>query len=649
MKKVLGFLILIFALMALATPASAQIFDTPCPAGTSVLANGQTVNPANGHLKAYLCVDLLGNVSSPSFGLTANSPGIPSFNGKNIYFASNYGVKAGGFKFCDANVAASSSGVVTIGNDANLNDPSLLTIGVQPGWIAWVSTYICSGYNTAYGILIPVGVVSSVQSATQLTLSTTSSGPCNGTLGGQTNKCTLYLFPQDDTTAIGNWIQAVSAPGACGIGVMWSGLALVSSSTATQFQAGCAADNTGNGSWPGVTIVGAAQNASVAGSVMVINPSMSVSTCPSSVCTFHMPASASVQNDIHVANFSEDGGGNAQPTGFATASAAISLGADSTLYDVGVFAWGICQGLTSNGSNNAPVIVRGFFAAGVGNNQGGTCAEEVANQSTITTHSNIFWCQVVCIQSTNGNNLGSNIWAFNQIGVSTNDPVFTVSSGSQAYFDHNYWNEEAGSNNMDTLQCNGTCWIDGDNFANSASANGLRGLHVSSTGTAYVQNAQFPLSTLTGVGVLIDSGGKYFDGGGNVNTSVTPYTVNGSFIGQNSTTTFNTTLVTAAKLVLSAGWGSTAADTALSGGNSPIEFTITNSGTGQAASPTITYTFPTPYAVAPFTCAATQIGGTNPVNTFTASALSKTGVTFTSNLTPTASDTEIVQITCVSP
>lgn len=90
MKK----LLLLCALgIAAAIPAKAQTYDIPCGAGTSVLGNGQTINPADGHLKAYLCVDGQGNVTSPQIGgAPANSPGIPSANG-NVYYPTNYGAK----------------------------------------------------------------------------------------------------------------------------------------------------------------------------------------------------------------------------------------------------------------------------------------------------------------------------------------------------------------------------------------------------------------------------------------------------------------------------------------------------------------------------------------------------------------------------
>lgn len=111
------------------------------------------------------------------------------------------------------------------------------------------------------------------------------------------------------------------------------------------------------------------------------------------------------------------------------------------------------------------------------------------------------------------------------------------------------------------------------------------------------------------------------------------------------------TNITAGALVLSAGWGTTAAWTALSGSTQYVQGTITASGSGQAANPTIAYTFPTPFIQTPTACFALQVGGTQGAvaNPFTPSALSKTGVTFTYNGTPGAGSTLIVQVECWNP
>jgi hypothetical protein len=111
------------------------------------------------------------------------------------------------------------------------------------------------------------------------------------------------------------------------------------------------------------------------------------------------------------------------------------------------------------------------------------------------------------------------------------------------------------------------------------------------------------------------------------------------------------TTVAAGNLVLSAGWGSTAAWSNLSGSTQQTNGTITASGVGQAANPTITYTFPTPFLQTPTVCFGLQVGGTQTAvaNPFTPSALSKTGVTLTYNGTPVAGNTLQVVIQCWNP
>jgi hypothetical protein len=161
-------------------------------------------------------------------------------------------------------------------------------------------------------------------------------------------------------------------------------------------------------------------------------------------------------------------------------------------------------------------------------------------------------------------------------------------------------------------------------------------------GTVYAQNWQLTQSTTATKGYSNSAAGsQFFDECGNVFSGI--QNLGGNFFGSCS---INGTNVTAAKLVLSANWGTGAAVGTLSGSDAPIQFTITNGSASTGASPTITYTFPTPYWQAPLWCAATQVGGTNPSGTFAASSLSSTGVTFTFSLTPTASDTEIVQVVC---
>lgn len=163
---------------------------------------------------------------------------------------------------------------------------------------------------------------------------------------------------------------------------------------------------------------------------------------------------------------------------------------------------------------------------------------------------------------------------------------------------------------------------------------------VASGATTYIQDNDF--TTMSSSHLTINSGGTVIDQGGNVMPNSAYVSNSGTYIGLGSQTT---TAITAGKLVLSAGWGNTAAWSGLAGFNN-VTGTITASGTGQAANPTITYTFPTRYPVAPAFCTAVQTGGNNPLGQFSASALSATGVTFTYSLSPTPSDTIVVAIQC---
>ena len=148
--------------------------------------------------------------------------------------------------------------------------------------------------------------------------------------------------------------------------------------------------------------------------------------------------------------------------------------------------------------------------------------------------------------------------------------------------------------------------------------------------------------------------GTFQDGGGN-HTTATPGTswtagtlsiTGGTILGTGSVTGV---AITAPKLVLSAGWGTTAAWTSLSGFTKRVQGTLTASGTGQAANPTITYTFPTPFAQATnVICKASQIGGTQAAvaNPFTVGVPSVTSVVFTYTGTPGAGNTLVIVIEC---
>lgn len=96
----------------------------------------------------------------------------------------------------------------------------------------------------------------------------------------------------------------------------------------------------------------------------------------------------------------------------------------------------------------------------------------------------------------------------------------------------------------------------------------------------------------------------------------------------------------------SAGWGTTAAFTAPTGFNQSCRVTITASGIGQAANPTITWTLPNALPAATTTCEMHQSGGTGAFLMMLQTTLSATAPIFTLQGTPTAAATYIYDVRC---
>jgi len=166
----------------------------------------------------------------------------------------------------------------------------------------------------------------------------------------------------------------------------------------------------------------------------------------------------------------------------------------------------------------------------------------------------------------------------------------------------------------------------------------------------FFQGSIFNLTATGGV-ILGGAGltGFHTDGGANKLLGATGAPCLSSSCTLTGSASITGTTVTAAKLVLSANYGTSAAVSVPVGQTQAIAFTITNGTAATGANPTITYTFPPPYFVAPFWCTATQVGGTNPVLPLTSGTPSTTSVVFTVTGTPTANDTELMQVQCVGP
>ena len=106
------------------------------------------------------------------------------------------------------------------------------------------------------------------------------------------------------------------------------------------------------------------------------------------------------------------------------------------------------------------------------------------------------------------------------------------------------------------------------------------------------------------------------------------------------------TALGAGDFALSAGWGTTATVTAVTGTDQGWQITVTSSGTGQAASPTVTLTFKDgTWTNAPI-CVSKMVGGTGAVTQLTESPAATTN-TLTFQGTPVAASTYILASVCM--
>jgi len=106
------------------------------------------------------------------------------------------------------------------------------------------------------------------------------------------------------------------------------------------------------------------------------------------------------------------------------------------------------------------------------------------------------------------------------------------------------------------------------------------------------------------------------------------------------------TACTNGELVLSAGWGTTATVTTVVGTGQTCEWTLTSSGTGQAANPTITDTLTNALPSANTVCEMRMVGGTGTATLIDQTTLSATAPVFTFNGTPVAASTYKVVRRC---
>lgn len=538
--------------------------------------------------------------------------------------ATTFGVVGDG-KFSGAASTINNSKIITT---LSTEQPFLCPGGVYPcstpGPGSDVGSFVFATNNFIPNVgsgpvILALSTITSVDSAHQIHVSNNATATV--TASPNAAGATLVWAKTDNTTALNNaWAAATTNP--CGLlllpsgGIFISGLIQNPNSTCQSSQ------NNPAGVINGYGVRGVAQNATV------LLPSIATdytnATFAKGGAWFAIPTANSNSASKYLADFSIFGAGFA---GLNAGSAIGLVGQFSSAFEnLALVEWGAGSGTI------------GISITGVGGDTTQLSNIQVAsvnipiqvNSPTVAIYNSFIA----------GGPLVINPGAFL---VSYGIEYFNTLGGGEGVLVNGTWNSFGDTilgqpnqvgilNNGGVVNLHGTSVTStgGTAYKTNVGSGTLRTINSTFSGTTAINN--------NASGTVVDEGGNVFSG---------TITNTGSFVGEANSA--NGVAVTAAKLVLSAGWGSTAAVTALAGGNAPIQFTVTNSGTGQGASPTITYTFPTPYPVAPFSCTAVQTGGTNPTLTFTSSSLTATGVVFTASGTPTVNDTEIIQVTCVTP
>jgi hypothetical protein len=670
--------------------SQAQVIELACPAGSTSVQSLQTTDTTNGQIRQNYCVDKFGVITQNSGGSGISSvavlPACATATGTIVSYLTANGVSYGDF-YCGglsgviaqqpANPAQTVSPLsygatwdAKYVTDAAWNNASTsitcpnsdcgFVSNIDNGAIEFgtfmlvnVGPSLCSGAGCGT-VRMPQGTLT-VVSANAATTSIASTAAC---AIGAANGCGFAWSQHDDTTAInnaasaawnaGNTCKALEFPSG---NAFFSGAILNVTSTAAGNPCG---NNNGTGNQADATQVGA----------LVYGQGAGVSTLIP-LPTFTFPGSGPVVGGTAQAQY-HDFGINGLGQSLSGTTHAVSLFQSiaqspqctgQTVFNMLFSNWGMLATNSKGfdfvegcGDPMAWNIISEFFGAtncniGVQTTvalmQGLACFGSSSTSLTVnftasgllTTQGCYFAGVLTSLSGTLVFTTGTGTGTWNSYGDTFNAQfdsgaqeitMFIGSNNSTIHFEGDALNVPVVTNNTSAL----IFWSgtnDTVTLRNSV-------LSASTNARLFNQNA---------TGTLIDECGNKYTNGSLANA------FNGSVI--NEYCSANNTQVTAAKLVLSANWGTSPTVTATSGGDAPIQFTITNGSAATGASPTVTYTFPIPYLVAPFSCTATQTGGTNAVGTFTSSALSTTGVTFTFSLTPTASSTEIVQVTCVTP
>lgn len=605
------------------------VYSATTAGADTFLLCGNTV--ASGTAAVYLNLSNAG--SAAAIGGGGGGAGAAFTN--NSVYAVNYGVKANTKWVPDATFTNGANTISCTNSDCNF------VAGTDNG-------KICFGTNLGADTSI-LGTINVLAQGT-LTVTGAQTATCSGgNWGGTTGAANVFVWGSDDSTAMSNaWNAAV---GSCAAMILPSGSMLVQQgefNTASTNDV-CVVDR-GSG-YGGYSVLGTG----FAGSRIIPTPNFNPATCTgghnSNACFGGAPGLFIQNFSIWGAGVASLAGGFANKIGLVMeGTGTVTTATNAYAYNIGLLSWGAqthtFTGLEVEGGSGMTLI--GVHVDGMG---GTNCDFNTNNSQRFISLYNQF-CSVSKYNSVVVDGTAGALYSYGgNYGYTGGDPSFPANAiqitGTISFYSYGDSGQYAtnviqgGSPINATINITGasTMYMYGDNWTNPegnqfAVAVNTSGAVVYASNT--IMNGSTPLSVAASA-LFFDQGGNSLSGGTVSNS--------GTIAGAASITGV---ALTAGKLALSANFGTGAAVSAPKGYNSPVSFTVTNGSASVGASPTITYTFPATYFVAPLWCTATQVGGTNPVGTFTAGAPSTTSVVFTYSLTPTINDTEFVQVTCAS-
>ena len=368
-------------------------------------------------------------------GVAANTPGIPTYNGPNIVYAANYGVKAQGVRFFDASFTINTKNV-TVGN--NTSDSDACVTSAMIGWLFHGSNGPATTPALTATALFAAGTtIATVASCTSFTVSNNASATCTSSVAN--SLCQVVIAPNDDQAALlAAFQQVMPATGStnCGgtlvlpQGIMWI-------SAPISYASKCNSNQKANGSSSGIWVVGQGQTATT------IFPAPGTWTTGVNQAAFFFNTTSN--SGVHFSDFTIDGAG--QNVSLSAQGFSLALGQNSSASYVSVYQFGLNGGILCSGGDAAEATADHVFI-GLANSVTGNV---VAGSYCRITNSAFFWShgtgnaqfQGTPVWSTNNTydlpKAGENIllssgeaWSVGDTIVAnfTNTPAVFVSGGS---------------------------------------------------------------------------------------------------------------------------------------------------------------------------------------------------------------------------